>query len=170
MAKFKQLPPLEELQKILSYDPETGVFTWLASTGTQGAGQIAGCIHSKGYLAIRFKKRLLYAHRLAWLFGTGEDPGASTVDHINRRKDDNRIQNLRLATPQQQSTNQPMQVNNTSGFKGVYFHKQANKWHARITSGGKLESLGLYATKEEAAAVYQKAATACFGEFVGELT
>nr|BAR24181.1 putative NHN endonuclease [uncultured Mediterranean phage uvMED] len=167
MANFKPLPPLEELQKILSYDPGTGVFTWIVSVSPKAlAGSAAGSFDPRGYgkLVYRYKPYLL--HRLAWLFGTGEDPRSFTVDHINRDKRDNRLQNLRLATSRQQQGNKGLQSNNISGIKGVHWDKARGKWVAYIALNRKVKNLGRYPTKEEAAEAYQKAAANHFGEFM----
>ena len=167
MGNFRPLPPLEELQEVLSYDPKTGVIIWKVKPNRSvAAGAIAGTTSGKGYRMIRLGKHRFMAHRLAWLFETREDPGAYTIDHINRNKDDNRIENLRLATHQQQRGNQPMCATNTSGFKGVFWNKQRKKWLAQIRINRKQKYLGLFATKEEAAEAYQKAAASHYGEFM----
>ena len=60
--------------------------------------------NSAGYIVFTGKDRKLYqAGRVAWFLHTGEDPGEMMVDHINRQKDDNRFENLRLFTRQQNS-------------------------------------------------------------------
>ena len=166
MAKFKPLPPLAELQEVLSYNGSTGEFTWLVRRGTQGAGKVAGTVGLNGYKKIRFKRRELQAHRLAWYMKTGEDPGVHTVDHINRIKTDNRFENLRLATHSQQQGNQLVSSSNTSGFRGVSFCKRKNKWRVQLQIIGDVRFLGYFATKQEAAVAYRKAATAYFGEFM----
>lgn len=167
MAKFKPLPPLEKLQEVLSYDPETGVFTWVVTTSSKApAGSVAGSITQNGYRTIWFKRKPWYAHRIAWLFGTGKDPGSLTVDHINRDSLDNRFKNLRLATSGQQNRNRGSSSRNKSGIKGVSWDKARNKWVSQIQCDGKERTLGRFVTKEEAAEVYQKAATALFGEFM----
>jgi len=169
MAKFKALPPLEELKKFLSYDPETGLFTWVACKGKGRGrkGQVAGRIETRsGYRRIRLNGQRWNAHRLAWLFATGSDPGDFTIDHINRDPNDNRIENLRLATTQQQSGNQGLWATNTSGAKGVYWNKQNRVWHAQIMLNGKKKHLGFFSKKEQAAAAYQKAAADHYGEFL----
>lgn len=172
MAKFKPLPPLEELKRLLSYDPETGVFVWASKPSRKTViGSIAGSIDSStGYRRIRVKDVMWYAHRIAWYMQTGEDPRAFTIDHINRDRSDNRICNLRLATRPQQNLNTAVHSDNTSGFRGVTFHKQNKRWQARLGINGKFKSLGLYDTKEEAAAVYREAAVAHYGEFADDLT
>lgn len=87
------------------------------------------------------------------------------VDHINGNGLDNRRGNLRLATGSQNQANRPTTKNNTSGYKGVSWHKKSKKWSARIRVHGKRISLGHYHTPEEAHKVYCAAADKYFGEF-----
>lgn len=167
MAKSKPLPPLEELQKVLSYDPKTGLFTWIVRASCRTpAGSVAGSLDSTGYWRIPYEGRNWLAHRFAWLFATGDDPGVYTIDHVNRNKADNRFKNLRLATPHQQSGNQPLKANNTSGFRGVSWNKERKKWRAVLNVKDGSKFLGYFAMKEEAAKAYQKAAADHFGEFL----
>jgi hypothetical protein len=90
-------------------------------------------------------------------------PKGVEVDHINGDKLDNRKSNLRLCNRWQNKANTRIISTNTTGYKGVSWHK--DKWQASIRVSGKLIYLGRYATKEEAAKVYNKAATTHFGEF-----
>jgi hypothetical protein len=87
------------------------------------------------------------------------------VDHINRNPLDNRKENLRLATPQQNCMNKSIQTNNTSGVPGVSWRKDRNKWRAFITFNGKQISLGLYVNKEDAINARKEAEIKYFGEF-----
>jgi hypothetical protein len=93
----------------------------------------------------------------------GEDPGEKRIDHINGKKWDNRIENLRLATCAENNRNQKRRRNNRSGYKGVYYGGRA--WKARIVFDGKTIQLGRYKTRQEAHAAYCKAATELHGEF-----
>jgi hypothetical protein len=86
------------------------------------------------------------------------------VDHINLNKLDNRRKNLRLCTRVQNYRNKPKQINNRSGFKGVYWHKQRQKWAAGITTHKQIH-LGLFDTREDAATAYNFAAYDAFKEF-----
>jgi len=87
------------------------------------------------------------------------------VDHINRNRLDCREENLRLTTNQQNICNQGLHKNNTSGYKGVYWEKKANKWHAQIMYNRKCLYLGLFKDKKEAALAYNKKAVELFGKF-----
>lgn len=85
------------------------------------------------------------------------------VDHINKNKLDNRIENLRLCTPTENNMNRGISKNNTSGYKGV--RQIGEKWEARIGYKYRLISIGRYRTSEEAAIAYDRKAKELFGDF-----
>jgi len=165
MTKTKPLPPLEELQQLLDYDPETGVFRWKVFRSNIRAGTIAGYSHGDGYICIEINHQKWFAHRLAWLFITKSDPGKLYIDHVNGIKSDNRALNLRLATKNQNGCNVGLDKANTSGFKGVCWHKVTGKWQASIRFGPRQYYLGLFPTPELAHMAYCKAAAELHGEF-----
>lgn len=122
-----------QLKEILHYCPETGVFTWIVRLGARGqVGAVAGSEHSKGYIHIIISKVSYKAHRLAWLYMTGEWP-PSQVDHINETKADNRWENLRPATNQQNCSNKKARSDNTTGLKGLSWHKQSKSWNVKVS-------------------------------------
>jgi hypothetical protein len=86
------------------------------------------------------------------------------VDHVDGDKLDNRKLNLRRCSHAQNCQNRPKQSNNTSGYKGVYFHKQTKRWNAKIGKRPS-KSLGLFVVKEEAARAYDEEAKNRYGEF-----
>lgn len=154
----------ERLRELLSYDPETGQFTWVARRQRVRVGQVAGTKNKYGYLQIGIDGRKYALHRLAWLWVTGEWP-PKEIDHINRDSTDNRFANLRLATSSQNNCNQSMRGDNTSGVKGVSWNKKSGKWHSRIVVNGKYRHLGLFSDLKDAASAYEVAAQQAFGEF-----
>jgi len=156
----------EELVRRLAYDPDTGIFTWRVTTCRRmKAGDLAGCIdRSKGYHRISIDGKAYKAHRLAWLYVTGEWPPEG-VDHIDGDRSNNAIANLRAATSSQNSCNRGKQRNNTSGFKGVTWDRSKGMWAAQITVAGKLKSLGRYDNVKDAAEAYRRAARGRHGEF-----
>lgn len=96
-------------------------------------------------------------------------PGVCLVDHIDRDGLNNRRSNLRPANRAQNGANRPALLKTESGFKGVF--PDVNKgrrtgfWRAQITADDKTIYLGRFHSKEEAAAVYNKAAFDRFGEY-----
>ena len=158
----------KELQEHLHYDTGTGIFTWLISPARNvKAGDAAGCIDSRGYIQIKIKGVLYRAHRLAWLYVHGHFP-PNGADHKNLTKSDNWISNLRPATDLENQKNTGKQSNNTSGFKGVCWEKQAKKWKARCVVNGKDHYLGLFDVAAEASAVREAFAQRHHGEFYND--
>ena len=158
----------EYVRSILNYDPETGVFRWNVTLSRRnGAGGVAGFI-SKYRSGARRKIGVggveYMAHRLAWLFMTGEWPEFE-IDHENTIGIDNRWKNLRPATSSQNLRNRGLQRNNTTGLKGTCFNKRLGKFVAGIKIYGRRKNLGSFDTAEEAHAAYCKAAHEIHGEF-----
>ena len=87
------------------------------------------------------------------------------VDHFDDNGLNNQRSNLRICNNGQNQMNKGKQSNNTSGYKGVNYKKEKNKWQANIEFKGKLSFLGYFTTKEEAAKAYDKKAIELFGEF-----
>lgn len=141
----------EQLKRVLSYDPETGVFTWLISAGTVKAGKVAGSANiDRGYRNIKLRGLMYRASRLAWFYMEGYWP-EYTIDHINRIKDDNRWENLRHVTQRCNVRNSKTRNDNRCGITGLHFHKGKQKWVAGITISGKTISLGNFKSKTDAA-------------------
>ena len=163
----KKLPPLDEISRVISYDPETGIFVNLEMRSASApAGAAAGCKNkTTGYVVIRHRKELYLAHRLAWLFVTRNDPGDLQVDHINGEPSDNRFCNLRLATPRQNLLNCKRPVTNTTGVKGVV-RVRRGRFLGRIRTETGFRFTRSFKTVEEAAEAYAILAKEVAGEFV----
>jgi hypothetical protein len=167
----KSLPlTVERIREVLDYDPETGVFRWRSritpNCHNVVVGAPAGTLDKNGYVVLQILRKKYFAHHMAWAIHYGEF--ANYVEHKNRDRRDNRIENLRLSTHQQNTFNRGIYANNTSGFKGVRYdnrkwHKK--RWYAIIYVSGRPISLGYYDTAEEAAHAYNQAALKYFGEF-----
>lgn len=92
-------------------------------------------------------------------------PKGMDTDHINGRILDNRRCNLRHATHAENTRNSATPSSNRSGYRGVGWHPQRNKWRARIKTGGVERHLGLFDSAKEAAMAYDEAVLELFGEF-----
>jgi len=112
--------------------------------------------HSAGYLkcglSVEGVERNFYKHRLLHLARNPDwdifDASINNcIDHINHTRDDNTTENLRVVTKQQNQFNR-------SGVKGYTWSKQANKWAAKIYSGGKSVHIGFFEKEEDAHAAY----------------
>jgi hypothetical protein len=143
----------ERLKKILRYEANTGEFFWVNPLSNRvKAGSKAGSL-SHGYLVIMVDKKKYSAHRLAWLYVYGKFPDLF-IDHIDCNPLNNLISNLREATQQQNLCNTRKFVTNTSGYKGVHFHKGSRKWRAVVSINNKPKHLGLFITPEDASSAY----------------
>ena len=170
MSRFKETLTVEDVKELWEYDPKTGNFIWKVDRSFRKIKcKIAGTTHPSGYVYLIFKRSRYSAHRVAWLWMTGEWP-EDQIDHINRIRDDNRWKNLREATASQNLANYDKPKDNTSGFRGVDFAKKKNKWRARIMINGKRIELGYFNTAKEASEVYLKFYVNYFGEFTFDPT
>ena len=157
----------DRLRELLHYDPLSGVFTHRVTRGGRAqVGTVAGSRVTSGHVQIKVDRRGYLAHRLAFLYMTGEWPAAE-VDHINRVRDDNRWDNLRPATHAQNMVNKQFPCNST-GFRGVV--RFGKRFGAAIYVGcdGKKKRihLGMFATAEEAHQAYLTAARELHGDFL----
>lgn len=149
------------LKQLATYDPETGHFVWKESRGRRKRGAIAGSHCNKGYLVIGVDYKVYKAHRLAWLYMTGEWP-TDQIDHRNTRKDDNRWDNLRQASNQQNCCNRDRY--NKTGFRNVSI-AASGRFIASVARDGKTHHLGVFDTPEEAYAAASAARIKHHGEF-----
>lgn len=117
------------------------------------AGKVAGYVSADGYVKVEVGGKAQSAHRIVWLMHRGEWPSGD-IDHINGDRADNRIGNLRDVTHRLNTQNRRKAVRGScTGHLGVTLH-QSGRFRARIRADGKLMSLGLYDTPQQAHAAY----------------
>ncbi len=127
-------------------------------------GKIAGRPDALGYRRIHLLGTGMFAcHRIIFFMHHGWLP--EFVDHIDGDCTNNRIENLRAATASQNARNCKVYATNTTGAKGVYWHKGIEKWTAAIKKDGRLIHLGKFDHIFEAACARRSAEIQIFGEF-----
>ena len=160
----KELVLLSFVSKLVAYNSVTGIFTWVDREETslrikawnkRYSGRNVGSKYQKGknYLTVSFtyegKAERVLLHRLAWFICKNEVP-ANQIDHINQVQDDNRIENLKVVSDQENRRNSSMQKNNTSGVTGVYWNKRMGMWVANCRINSKTKYLGCFIDIKEA--------------------
>jgi hypothetical protein len=122
----------------------------------------------KGYWVITHRGRRYGYHRVIWEVCNGDIPAGVMIDHIDHDPTNNRIENLRLATPAQNGFKRLKGLASTSStFKGVCFSRLHGRpvYKASIKANGKLHHLGFFDHEEEAAGAYAEAALRLHGAF-----
>ena len=103
------------------------------------------------------------AHRIGFLHYHGYLP--EMLDHIDGDGSNNRIENLRECTASENAYNSKLRIDNTSGIKGVYWHKHGKKWYSNITVEGKVKRLGYFNDLKGAKKAVEEARLKYHGEF-----
>ena len=165
MTHAPRFPTRERAIELFHYEPETGNFFWrIAKAQRVRAGDLAGSLDSsQGYRKLCIDGKLYRAHRIAWLIVMGALP-AGQIDHINGDRSDNRIANLREATNAENCRNARLRRDNSSGLKGVSYHKPSGKWRSRIGSDGCVY-LGYFDCPAAAHFAYIVGAGKAYGKF-----
>jgi hypothetical protein len=161
---MKPLVTHERLKELLSYDPETGIFTWKVTRGWVKAGDEAGSVFNNDYVRIGIDEKFYKRSRLAWFYVHGVWP-KELIDHKNGVKSDDRLSNLREATKAENNRNAQRFKKNATGLRGVHWRKNIGRWEARIRNGNGNIYLGYFQTKEEAHKAYCEASAKLHGEF-----
>ncbi len=114
-----------------------------------------GYVENTGYRRVKVGGRIYQVHRLIWEAAHGPIPDGMVIDHINRDKLDNRLENLRCITPRHNQYNAKVYSNNSSGVRGMY--ARGSRWQIQFRVKGKLRSYGYYDDKELAELVAKEA-------------
>ena len=143
---------------------EDGSLYWRVSLSSRAPiGAKVGWLQNTGYLMARVDGDAWNLHKIIYEMHHGDTDSA--IDHKNRNKSDNAIDNLRLATKSQNEANTEKRSTNSSGYKGVYWLKNAKKWRAKIDYNKKQIHIGLFVDKHDAAKAYNEKARELHGEY-----
>jgi hypothetical protein len=151
-------------KKLFDYDSKTGSLIWrVTKSATAVAGSIAGSVNARGHVNVSVNKKMYAAHQIVYAIHHGYIP--KEIDHINKVKTDNRIENLRECTSSQNKGNIGLLSSNRTGYRGVSLNKKTGFYHAQIKLNGRQTYLGRFKDPEDAAKVYNSAARDHFGDF-----
>lgn len=145
------------------FEYRDGCLYWKRGNTRRKAGDKAGCLDKKGYVQVKIFRKPYKAHRIIFLMSHGWLP--RFIDHIDGNPANNRVENLRACTQQQNVFNSSMRSTNTSGYIGVSWDKSANKWRASVRVGNKTTVVGRFDTAEIASEERTRAAKMLHGEF-----
>ena len=147
------------------FDYKDGQLFWKVMPGCRSdiVGKKAGSKNESGYERIKVLGKLRMTHRLVFLMHHGYTP--FEIDHIDGNRLNNRIENLREVTKFQNCWNRGTPKSNTSGIKGVCWHKKAKAWYVQLQVKKKMKYLGIYDDIELAELVVQEARSLYHGEY-----
>ena len=146
---MKQKLTQEYLKDHFFYNADTGDLFWRKKTSVFSkiaVGDVAGCTAKDGRKAVTVLNKRHYIHRIIFLYMYGFCP--KQIDHINHNPSDNRLANLRPASPSVNQRNRSLNKNNTSGFNGVRMRR--GRWLAQVKINNKVIDLGSYIRKADA--------------------
>jgi hypothetical protein len=147
------------------FEYRDGELFWLVRAGRYPIGHKAGTLRKDGYVGVYYKGKYYFAHRIIWEMLRQDIPGDLVIDHIDGDRSNNRIENLRLCTFRENHYNRKIPSHNKSGFKGVSWHKQKQKWVAQIKIEGRNKFLGFFDDPLEAYGAYCEKAIEYYGEY-----
>lgn len=153
----------ELVHSLVDYHPD-GYLIWKVGGGSKKIGKRAGSFDkTTKYHRIWLNNSHHKLHRVIFLYHHGYLP--KEIDHIDGNPSNNKIENLRACTKSQNNFNRSLSPKSTSGFKGVCWRKDCNKWQAYINVNSKRISLGMFKNIEDAAEAYKKASLELHKEF-----
>ena len=171
---------VNDLRQLLSYDPDSGVLTWLerpiqfCKNNADRKRWNSRCANKPvkltpgrdGYLCFKLLDVVYRSHRVAWALHHGEWPPIDMhIDHLNHDVTDNSIRNMRLATPLQNRFNQRKVRGKTSCFKGVFWDARRSKWCSKIKKNGRHILIGCFDNELIAYEAYCRVAREYHGDF-----
>lgn len=146
----------EEVANAFHYCPRSGVITRLSTN-------FVAKIRPSGYTEVVYKGKLYRGHRLAWFKSYGINP-EEQIDHIDRNRSNNCLENLRLSN-QSDNMKNVESFGKTSVFKGVHWSKGDKLYHCKISSTGVQEFIGCFRSDKEAALAWNYRAERLHGSF-----
>lgn len=154
----REIKPLDLTQQELFelFELRNGQLFWKVKRKSVSPGDLAGGRQSNGYWRIKINGRTYKRSRLVWLYVHGIDSDPHLLDHINRDRSDDRVENLRLVTHAENQRNRSWGV---SRFRYVY--REEGRWRARVPTRHGRKSLGRFVSEQDAVAAVQRWESTC---------
>jgi len=152
--KVRELPELEKLNKQFHYDFATGLlYRKKLRSGSFVLKEVGSPLN--GYVVVGSGGATYYAHRIIWKMMAGED-FSGEIDHINGDRSDNRIENLRQVSKQENRKNRKRPKSNTTGHMGISWNKRSCAYRVRLAVNKKTHYLGYYKELDDAIKAWEK--------------
>ena len=139
----------KRLKELFKYENGLLIRIVKTSNNTKVGDVVGTSTDTAGYSIVKIDGAIQKVHRMIWIYHNGAIEDKYIIDHKDRNKSNNKIENLRKVTKQENSFN--------SNAKGYYYHKKLKKWRAMIGIDGVRKSLGCFETEAEAKVAYQNA-------------
>ena len=139
----------KRLKELFKYENGLLIRIVKTSNNTKVGDVVGTSTDTSGYATVKIDGANQMVHRMIWIYHNGAIEDKYIIDHKDRNKSNNKIENLRKVTKQENSFN--------SNAKGYYYHKKLKKWRAMIGIDGVRKSLGCFETEAEAKVAYQNA-------------
>lgn len=150
---------MEEFRQIEGF--ENYSISNIGNVRNDKTGRILKGVLNSGYLRVKFgkdgKEKVYLIHRLLAIAFIDNPDNLKEIDHINQVKTDNRVDNLRWCSRENNNRNRKKWEGTSSKYRGVSWDNCNNKWMASIRLNGKKKNLGLFITEEEAKDAWKKA-------------
>ena len=131
------------IKHLFNYRADGNLIRRILTSNCVSVGDVVGCLGNDGRLHSQVDRKIYLNHRLIWLWHKGYFP-EHEIDHIDRDKLNNRIENLREVTRTCNLRNTGNRSNNVSGVKGVCWYKRHEKWLSTIRVARKSINLGYH--------------------------
>ena len=164
---MKEVLPIDRGKMLSLFEYRDGQIYWKKRlTNSMHVGYRAGYPHPiYKYRTVTLNGLKYKEHRIIYVMHFGAIPLGLQIDHINGIRDDNRIENLRLANDSQNHVNSKIRHNNTSGYRCIGWSKSHNKWRVKIQKDYKTHVIGAYDDITDAVNAYNAASKRMYGEY-----